>query len=351
MGKPNIIINFKSKASTAIRRGSRGIVAIIIKETTKGIHKIENITDEALKSFTEDNVGYIKRAFLGGINPIKHVMVIATDTVANGLRSAESIKFDYIACPPDITTEECADVVTLIKKLRENGQKVKAVLPKKAADHEGIINVTTDNIQVKDAAIKYSAAQYCSRIAGLLAGTPLQQSATYYVLPEVKSVPYMTKTQIDEAIDRGELILFSDGDKARVARAVNSLVSVGSTKSEDYKSCKIIDIIDMIHSDIKSTAEDIYIGKYPNNYDNKCNLIVSIQAYLEQLRNEELLDKDINVGIDMESQISYLKDKQYDIDNMTELEIKEANTGTNVFLEAKFKVINAIEDITLNCII
>ena len=105
--------------------------------------------------------------------------------------------------------------------------------------------------------------------------------------------------------------------------------------------------MDLIYSDIKSTCEDSYIGKFANNYDNKCKLIVSIQAYLEALRDEELLDNDITTGIDMETQINYLKAKGVDITDMTEQEIKNQNTQTNVFLMAKYKILNAIEDISV----
>ena len=142
--------------------------------------------------------------------------------------------------------------------------------------------------------------------------------------------------------------MFHDGEKVKVARAINSLITINSTKSEDYKSIKIIDTMDLIYSDVKRTCEDNYIGKFPNNYDNKCNLIVAIQAYLESLRDSELLDKNIATGIDMQAQMNYLRSQGEPVDDMTEQEIKEANTQTYVFIESKFKILNAIEDIKIN---
>ena len=106
--------------------------------------------------------------------------------------------------------------------------------------------------------------------------------------------------------------------------------------------------IDLIYTDIRRTCEDNYIGKFANNYDNKCNLIVSIQAYLEALRNDELLDTNIVTGVDMAAQMNYLKGKGEPVDDMTEQDIKEANTQTFVFLESRFKILNAIEDIQIN---
>lgn len=346
MGLPNILIEFKSKASTAIKRGERGVVAVmVIEEENHGVRKIEDVT-QIPEGLTEDNKAYLERAFMGGQSSVKYVQLIRTDTVENGLKMLEVTKFDYFAAPPNVSTEEVTKIISFFKTLRENkGIRVKAVLPNAKADHEGIINFTTAGIVAGEKT--YTAAEYCSRIAGLLAGTPLSVSATYYVLPEVKDVPKFTKAELDEKINAGEFVIFHDGTKVKVARAVNSLTTVGQTKSEDYKSIKIVDIMDLIYSDIKSTCEDNYIGKFANNYDNKCLLIVSIQAYLEALRDEDLLDKSIVTGIDMEAQTNYLKGKGVDLTDMTEREIKEANTQTYVFLQASYKILNAIEDISV----
>lgn len=345
MGLPNILIEFKSKASTAIKRGERGIVAVMVTDVTTGVTKIEDVT-QIPKELTEANKAYVERVFLGGVNPVRSVILIVTDTVQNGLNVLETLKFDYVVGPHDISSSDATSMATFIKGLRDNkGIKVKAVLPTTKGDHEGIINFTTDNIVVGEST--FTTAQYCSRIAGLLAGTPLQQSATYYKLSEVDDVPKFTKSELDTKINAGEFVIFHDGEKVKVARSVNSLTSIGATKSEDYQSIKIIDIMDLIYTDIKRTCEDSYIGKFANNYDNKCNLIVSIQAYLESLRTDELLDEDISTGIDIQAQTNYLKGKGEPVDEMDEKQIKEANTQTFVFIESKFKILNAIEDIQI----
>lgn len=346
MPLPNILIEFKSKASTAIKRGERGIVAIIVVDETAGIKKIEDIT-QIPKELTEENKAYVERVFLGGVNSVRSVVLIVSDDIEKGLKVLETQKFDYVVGPHDISSEDATKVATFVKGLRDNkGIKVKAVLPNTKGDHEGIINFTTDNIVVGKST--FTTSQYCSRIAGLLAGTPLQQSATYYQLSEVDDVPKFTKSELDTKVDAGEFVIFHDGEKVKVARAINSLTAVGATKSEDYKSIKIVDIMDLIYSDIKRTCEDTYIGKFANNYDNKCNLIVSIQAYLESLRNDELLDTNITTGIDMVAQTNYLKGKGEPVEDMSEKEIKEANTQTFVFIESKYKILNAIEDIQIN---
>ena len=350
MGLPNIMINFKSSALSAVKRGQRGIVAIIIKDSAQnGVHVLENRNDipEELNSA---NKSYIERAFLGGVNPVNKVIVYVLASEAEDYSAAfkyfETVKFDYIVGAHDMSTEKTA-MVTWVKKMRDElDKKIKAVLPDSASDHEGIINFATSGIVAGET---FSATQYCSRIAGLLAGTPLSIASTFTVLPEVTDVPRLTKAELDEAIDAGKFVLFHDGEKVKVARGVNSLTTTDNAKGEAFKKIKIIDIIDLIQSDIKKVANDTYIGKFANTYDNKCLLITAIKEYYEQLEVEGLLERGMStIEIDMQAQKQYLKSVGVDTSSMSEYAIKSANTGDKVFLASAIKPIDAIEEITLN---
>lgn len=348
MGLPNIIIAFQSKASTAIQRGERGIVAVMVLETgaeTPTVTKVTDIT-EIPAGLTEDNKAYVERAFLGGQKPIKYVMLVQAASVAAGLPLLETFKFNYFAAPHDVQSADVTTIATYIKGMRDNKNlKVKAVLPDCKGDHEGIINFTTKDIKVGEKT--FTAAEYCSRMAGLFAGTPLSVSSTYYVLSEVDDVPKYSRSDLDGKIDTGEMVLFHDGEKVKVGREVNSLQTVTAEKGDIYKSIKAVDIMDMIYDDIHTTIEDSYIGKFPNNYDNKCLIIVAIQTYLESLRDEQLLDSEISVGINLTKQKAWLKENGYDTDSMSEQEIKAANTKSWVFISGAYKILHAIEDVNV----
>ena len=120
------------------------------------------------------------------------------------MEASETIKFDYLAIPTVETDGKTEDVATWVKSMRSNKKKkIKAVLPNVAADNEGIINFTTPEMvktvtvtqkdgsrAVKD--IIYTAEQYCSRIAGLIAGTPITISCTYAPLPELSDCTRLT---------------------------------------------------------------------------------------------------------------------------------------------------------------
>lgn len=353
MELPNINIVFKNKANTAVERGGRGIVALVLKDAVPStnpfvVKKEEDIVD----GITDANKEQIELALIGGENNPQKVIVyvVAADAAdfSTALNYLETVKFDYLAIPDVDKTDA---IVAWVKQLRDDKDiKVKVVLPHTAADYEGVINFDTDNIVVSTKT--YTAAKYCSRIAGLLAGTPLKMSATYSVLKEVDDVPHLTKEDGDKAVSEGKLIIINDGEKCKIGRAVNSLTTTDLNKGEDFKKILIVDKSDMWHDDVKRTVSDFYLGKYPNNYDNKILLISAIQAYNDQLVLEGLLDgssADYNkVSIDISAQEDYLKSIGEDTGSMKEQQLKEANTKDKVFLMSNLKWTDAMEDFNIN---
>lgn len=361
MGLPSIEIIFKTLGITAIKRSSRGVVVLILEDAAHAtvenpiiMRGVNDIPD----TLSEDNQEQIELTFRGGVNPPKRVMayVIAPGTeldptdYTDAQNYLETAQWDYLAVP-QIAADKVDSMATWIKGLRDNKAiRVKAVLPDCNADHEGIVNFTTDGIAV--GAKTYTAAQYCARIAGILAGNPLTISSTFQVLPEIDDVPHWTRDEFDLAIDAGELVLMHDGEKVKIARGVNSLTTFIPEKGEAFSKIKIVDILDLIHRDIKKTAEDHYIGKLPNDYNHKILLVTAINAYLEVLENEGLLDRGKNkVDVDSEAHRLYLEGKGLNTEDMTLQELREANTGSNVYLTGIVKPLDAMEDIRITLFI
>ena len=350
MSLPNVMINFKRTGVSAIQRGERGIVALVLNGETQEVHELNNIKDAAgIDQLTDKQKEYIQLAFMGYIKPPKKVIIIFRGSEEEDYSKVqevlESLKWDYLAIPEI----ESGDVASMVVWMTGLNKKCKVVLPNATtADTEKVINFTTTNI--KTTLGDYTTSEYTSRIAGLLAGTPMTISATFAPLKEVIGFDQLTKEQMDEAISKGQLILYHDGEKAKIARGVNSFTTTTQDKGESFKKIKIVDAMHMIEDDIKTTCEDSYIGKYSNSYDNKCVLITAIQAYLDQLVLEGILDPDFKnvVEIDVEQQRNYLKSIGVDIENMKALDIKKANTRDKVFLKSQIKILDAIEDIVLN---
>lgn len=350
MGLPDINIEFKTTGITAIERSQKGTVALILREESlSGAYRLTNVT-EIPEGLTEENKAYIERTFIGYQTPPRTVLlyVIGVEAeISTALTYFATQRFDYICMPPTGTPEEAETVKSWVLSERLNNNAIyKAVLPNLAADSEAIINVTAEGIT--DGKKTYTAAEYCSRIAGLITGTPMTISCTYAPLNELADVTRLTKSEADEAIEQGKFIFIHDGEKVKVGRGVNSFVTTVEGKGEAYKKIKVVEAIDMINQDIRTTVEDSYIGKYSNSYDNKCLLIIAIKGYFEQLENDGILAKGkSSVAIDIQTQENYLKSQGIDTENMSEQSIKEANTGSNVFITANISILDAIEDIDI----
>lgn len=350
MGMPNIDIVFTTAAQTAMERSQKGVVAVIVKDAAKnGALGPMTSTAQIPTELTAANQAYLQRAFLGYVNPPQKVLAYVLPSGAEDLSEAltwlATQQFDYLAGPPEITPEECTAVKDWIVAQRTDYHAIcKAVLPDTEADHEAIINFTTEGIRVgKDT---HDAAAYCSRIAGMLAGTPMTYSCTYAPLSEVEDVTRLTNGEMDTAVDAGKFLLFYDGRQVMTGRAVNSLKTL-TGKSKVYQKIKIVEVMDMIQNDLRAAFRDTYIGKMANSYDNKLLLQTAVTNYFSTLAQEGLVQDDFTVAIDTAAQQKWLEDNDVDTSSMTVEEIQQANTGSEVFLAATVKILDSIEDIHL----
>lgn len=361
MGMPSVSISFSEIAATAVARGDRGIIAMILKDKIYKDQAIDILSvNDIPKTMKDANKEQIKLAMMGYQNAPKKVVVYVLDDAAeetdytNALTYFAVNKFNYLVIPTVASDQKTTDIVAWIKDQRDAGRRVKAVLPNTAADYEGVINYTTQSVYVDDK--MYTTEEYCSRIAGIIAGTPLRISCTFAPLSELTDCSKLTKDKMDEAVNNGEFIVWWDGEKVKTGRAVTSFKTTTSGKGDKFRKIKIVETIDMIYEDIKKTAEDSYLGKYENSYDNKGLLISAIMGYFEKMKQDKILGS-YSVDIDVEANRAYLMSKggNVKIDGGTEKkledcsddDIKKADTGDKVFLKAAVSIYDAIEDIEL----
>ena len=381
LGMPSVNIAFEEAGIEAIERSKRGIVALILEEPQDTITKLltdhtgaDNstikaitnpfvifTTDDIPSELTDNNKDYIKKCLIGYTKTPYRVRVYlqasgdeksATDAdkFSATLKKVATDRFDYLAIPT-ITEAQCETVATWVKTNRENKfKKIKAVLPNYDADYEGIINFGNTSIVTKNKT--YTPAEYTARIAGLIAGTPMTISATYAPLAEVIDCDKHDLDENDEKVNKGQFFIWFDGEKFKMSRAMNSLVTTTQGKLEAYQTIKTVDIMDMMYDDIRQTCQDYYIGKYTNDYDNKCLLMSAIMGYFKELEQGRLLQKDYStIDINVEKVKNYqLEHGLYtkeELADMTEQEIKQLDTKKQVFLTAKIKILDAMEDIDL----
>lgn len=354
MGMPNITITFSEVAATLVKRGERGVIGMIIKDTT--VPSVNPVvcasTADIPNTLSTATKKQISLALMGYVNTPKKVIAYIIPTTAASLSDNytaalnyfSTIKFDYLVAPTAATDEMTSTIATYVKGERTNGKLIKTILPNTASDSEGIINYATT--KVYENSTEYTTEQYCARIAGIIAGTPLNISCTYAPLLELTDCTRLSKADMDAAVDAGKFIVWWDGEKVKTARGVNSLTTLTASKNTQFQKIKIVEAMDMITNDIKMTAEDNYLGKYPNTYDNKRLLISAISNYFDQLQMDGVIDA-YTIDIDIPANRSYLAGKGVDVDAMTDDEIKKANTGSYVYLTATLKMLDAIEDIVL----
>lgn len=353
MGLPEINIKFQTLAVSAVQRSARGIVALILKDSTKEDFdtKVYTSIDQVdAADWTAANKDYIEKTFMG--TPTKIIVErLKSDAVdySAALLRLKNKRFNYLAIP-GIAQADVTNIATWIKSCRDNDKKTfKAVLPNCSADHEGIINFATEGIKVGEAV--YSASQYTCRIAGILAGLPFTRSSTYFVLSEVDSITDSADPNKD--IDSGKLILINDGENIKIGRGVNSLISTTVTKGAKFKKIKIMEAIDLIRDDIRETFESEYIGKVNNFYDNKILFITAVNAYFKELQNSEVLDPNYaaKAEINLDAQKLYLQSTGVDLSTLKDAEIKEYNTGSKVFIKASGSPLDAMEDLDFSMLI
>lgn len=343
MGLPEINIAFQSKAETAIKRSANGIVALILCDTTKSDTVSYSYTGESevVKShWTTANYDYISKTFAGGPQRVIVERIGAEENYDDALARLKNKKWNYLAIPT-LDGGNAKSIADWIIAQRNAKKTFKAVLPY-AANNEGIINFATDDIKVGSKV--YTTAEYCCRIAGLLAGLPMTEGATYQTLAEVESITESTTP--DDDIDGGKFILINDGEKVKVGRGVNSLVTLSGDKTEDMKKIKIIDSLDLIRDDIKASFEENYINVV-NSHENKMLFIGAVNQYFKSLQSQGVLydGADCRAYIDVQSQREWLAQK-YDVSDWTDSEVEVANTGSIIFAGADITIQDCIEDLS-----
>ena len=359
IGLPSLTITFQAAAQQAANRSKKGYVGVFVRDAkAQGVHQLSSAALIPTE-LGQENQNYIRRAFTGSDRggPSKVVaVVIATgteDTTAleAGLKSIEGLTLDYLAGPPDATAAELTALEKWVKDRRAAYFTEKLVEPNaaKAPDDMGIIDFAETDGAIAEGAATYTAGQYASRIAGVLAGIPAGMSATYAPLTELTAVTPRSTQEQEAAIKAGKLILIHDGVKAKVARGVNSLTTIPATGKADWSKIKIVEGMDLLTYYLRTTIQDEYVGRYANTYDNKCVLVTAIQTFLAELEGQGVLSSGESwAELDTEAQERWMRSQGIETADMTAQEIKEYQTGSWVFVRVGGRFVDAMEDFQLS---
>ncbi|WP_262123384.1 phage tail sheath C-terminal domain-containing protein [Anaerococcus sp. Marseille-Q5996] len=352
IGMPKVKIAFESAGLTAIQRSETGIVLLLIKGTNPeemGSYKFTSLIDlpEDVQ-FSEETIKLIKLGYeahprrmlvevYGDNNPLKQV-----------LAKLQLMKFNYYAAPN--ATEDEIDTIKSwhMQIVNEKDKTIKFVGFDYEADHETVINWSTPRIVYDDK--EYTGQESTALIASQLAALPLTRSFTYFSWPLLTDADLPYAEDEDKAVNEGRLFLTYNGEKYKIARGVNSLTTYNARKGEDFSKIKIVDSMHLIKDDIRDTWNEFYVGKILNTYENKMQFIALInRVYFVELRNTVLENSDRNkVDIDVAANMRYAIKREAKVDEMTNQQIREFNTGSNVFLDGYVSMLDAMEDLYIN---
>lgn len=343
MGMPEIIVAFKKQAEQIANL--RGTVCIIVKETETKYKEYRKTKDIKENDFKPENIKYIKMTMEDKVGKCIVVGAVDVDTAIGIIKEK---KFRYLAMPQ----AEEGDITKLVafnkKRRTETSKKFKFVAANQKADYEGVINWTGEDTIRKDGTA-VTAQEYTCKIAGVLAGLPVNQSATYYVLDDLKSCT--NKEDADTCVNNGEIFCVDDGEKIKLSRAVNSKTTLKQDESKELKKIKIVDGMDILEDTITTNFEDYYVGKVDNTYDNKMLYYSAVTNKLfKDLAKKGILAKDYEniCEMDYESQRDYLEKESIDTEEMEEMDIRKYPTDTKVFAMARVRFIDCMEDLYLN---
>ena len=348
MGLPIFSINFQTLAIEAIGLATRGYVAIIIKDATQtaGAYIYKNLAEVTAGDYDATNYALIESIFKGSPSKVKVISGVPLAVFADveDLILQGSPDIDYLVAPSYVS-DNIAIISFITDKRTNAGAKLKGVLVATGSDLEYIIDVKVTGA-LDDALVALPNQE--ARVAGIVAGLDPSRSATFFVVTDVDNV--YAHVAPDTEVDTGHLIYINDGAKVKIARGVNSFVSTTPTKGALFQKIKNVETMDMISYTIRQVVADDYVGKFANSLDNKNLIVTSVNQFLADLARLNYLNPafDNKCTLDLAQHLAYAELNGIDTTGYTETQIKKIDTGDNLYLNINCRLLDTIEDVTIN---
>jgi hypothetical protein len=329
--RPGLYINFTNAAASQIKGGARGIVAIQLKAFVGGtaaastFYTVRNETDAAAL-FGVANIDSIKFALQGGAKEVLvwtlPVGAVTADFAAARL-AFDTRPFNVFVFDGEVTLAEQDLTLTWMKANKAAGKHFTVVFGCVAtADDQTPATGNARSARLLDDyavnlvtgvtinGTSYSSGKYAPYIAGLIAGTPINRSITYAVVPVTDVTKRLTNAEITTALAAGSLVLTNDGEKVKVEQGLTTSV----------KKIRAIRARQAVSTDVTKTASDAYIGKIDNNADGQAALISAVKLYLETLQTSNVLS---GIVVALDPQYASVGDKVYLVISYVEVDSME----------------------------
>ena len=276
---PGAYINLLTNTPLSISVGERGTV-LIAQELSVGtdndIYEIAASEGAYPKNASTADKKLAKLALMGAKTVLLYKLPTAhTDEhVETMLEALKTVDFDVLVYPyaKSGTAASAAQqkIAAWIKAMQDDeGKNVTAVLPNYPADTEYIINNTQGTVLSDGSSL--TAYETAAWIGGITAGASITKSNTAQKFEgAIDVVPRMTRSEQETAIKAGKFILDVDrSQNVTVVADINSMTSIGQSKSDIMKQNRSVRTACGIRSDIQSVWDANIKGKYDNNVDGR----------------------------------------------------------------------------------
>lgn len=174
--------------------------------------------------------------------------------------------------------------VAFIKRLRDDlGKKCQAVMAGVESNSDAVISAR-NGVVLSDGTV-LTPQQVTWWIGGAEAGASYSESLVYAQYPDAINVsPRLTASEMDEALDKGQIVFFEEFGSVKVVSDINTLTTYTPDKGEAFSLNQVIRTLDTIANDIYKNFSQNYIGKIQNNASGRDLLKAWIVGYLNEIQ-------------------------------------------------------------------
>lgn len=376
-----LTFSLEALVNSVSTRAERGTLLIVIDDkNVQGLYtykKLKKVTD----NWESVNKAYISTAF--STYGVKTVIVasahVDADSTVNGadnitkslptaLALLNKVYENGWLVTPQVTSDSDKIIVTNFIKTQRSDEDypLKGVVFNHASDSEGIVNFTASNLEntittnttVNTATVdgsnvsgttveSVSSNSYIVDVASYLCTLGGNESITNHTAKNVTSCDI--KTDEDTCVSNGQLFLYNNGSNIVFSRGVNSKQTIGTNESEALTKIRVVEVIDMVKSDLREMFYNNYIGKIGNSYANRKTLVAVLNTYLKGLSTQGYLSNDSTsyCELDIDSTKTYLEAQGTDTDDMADSDVLKAKIDTHVFIKVKLYIMDVVEDISI----
>ncbi len=210
-------------------------VGVVCEATDSAITQEYKTIDEINEAiYTTENLVYIKNCM--AYAPYEVVVISANSTALSTFTPAitKNRSTGWIGTPIE---DVQSDLATWIKSMENQGYTYKAVGT--VANTDSMQYVYFDQIVTDTSGEVLDAAEYIPSLLGILASCNILRGCTNYLCSDLSEV--VEVSDVDAAIDAGQLVLANDVGGVKILKCINSLVTLnGSTATDDKNNIETV---------------------------------------------------------------------------------------------------------------